>query len=30
MAPVLGKEWFVEVGRTPPPRLLGDVFATLR
>ena len=28
--PVLGKEWFVEVGRTPPARLLDDVFATLR
>lgn len=30
VAPVLGREWFVEVGRTPPARLLDDVFATLR
>ena len=27
---VLGKEWFVEVGRTPAAELLDDVFATLR
>lgn len=30
LAPVLGKEWFVEVGRTPTTPLLDDVFATLR
>jgi LmbE family N-acetylglucosaminyl deacetylase len=29
-APVLGREWFVEVGRPPSPELLDDVFATLR
>jgi hypothetical protein len=30
IAPVLGREWFVEVGRTPQAELLDDVFATLR
>lgn len=30
IAPVLGREWFVEVGRRPPARLLDDIFATLR
>jgi LmbE family N-acetylglucosaminyl deacetylase len=28
--PVLGREWFVEVGRAPRGELLDDVFATLR
>jgi LmbE family N-acetylglucosaminyl deacetylase len=27
---VLGREWFIERGRTPGPPLLDDVFATLR
>jgi LmbE family N-acetylglucosaminyl deacetylase len=30
VAPVLGREWFVETGRTPAPPLLDDVFASLR
>jgi LmbE family N-acetylglucosaminyl deacetylase len=30
LAPVLGREWFVEDGRPPTGNLLDDVFATLR
>lgn len=30
VAPVLGREWFREAGRTPGPVLLDDVFASLR
>jgi LmbE family N-acetylglucosaminyl deacetylase len=30
LAPVLGREWFVEDGRSPTETLLDDVFATLR
>jgi len=30
VAPVLGTEWFREVGRTPDRPLLDDIFATLR